>query len=159
MATFADKIYSTLRAGDLPPALCSLIVAQARVESANFTSHVFLSCNNAFGYKATGTAPKCTGSPEGDYYKKYASVADSAAEITAWIRRRQRDGIFPTDLTTILTPEQYAALLKKAGYYGSSQTAYASAMRGYWIQNKPPTGGLGVLAIATLLTALLITRK
>jgi uncharacterized FlgJ-related protein len=151
-------IYNVVRGAGLPTSLSSFIVAQARLETANFTSNVFRKCNNAFGYKAVGTAPKCTGSTEGDYYRQYATVEDSAKEIVGWIRRRQNEGKFPNDLTSIVTPEQYATLLKQSGFYGSPERDYASGLRRYWQQYKNLTGGSG-LAIVALVALLWIIRK
>lgn len=153
-----QTIYNTARAAGFPSALSAFMVAQARFETANFTSSVYLKCLNCFGYKATGSAPKCTLSPESDYYKKYGSIAESTNEVVAWIRRRQGEGKFPKDLTTIATVDQYAALLKTSGYYGDSVANYTAGLKRYYKEYKTPPGSTGLLMIA-LLTALLITRR
>lgn len=153
-----EIIFDTARADGMPSVLAALMVTQSQFETANFTSNVFVSCSNGFGYKATGTAPRCVLSPESDFYKKYATLRESTLEITAWIRRRQAEGIFPADLEAINTPEIYAALLKKAGYYGSSEASYAAGMKRYLENFKVPPGGAGLLLTVALLL-LWINRK
>lgn len=123
-----EIIYDAVRGDGIPDPLASFIVAQARHETGVFTSRVYKYCNNAFGYKAVGDAPKCRQSPEGDFYRSYASLKESAQEVAAWIRRRQREGRFPDDLREITTSAQYANLLKKSGYYGASESSYALAL-------------------------------
>jgi uncharacterized FlgJ-related protein len=147
------QIYDQARAEGMPPALAALIVAQARHESANFTSNVFRKCGNLFGYKAVYSAPKCILSPESDYYKKYNAIADSVKEVTDWIKRRQREGRFPADLRAVDTPEVYARLLKQSGYYGAPESEYSNALA-RWLQPYPEKKGsgfifLGLAALAT----------
>lgn len=124
-------IYGQARAGGLPSALSNLVVAQARHETADFTSNVFRNCKNFFGYKYVGQsgAASCTQAPEGGSYAIYPELAGSVNELIAWIRRRQNDGTFPKDLSTITTAAQYAQLLKGAGYYGDPVAVYAAGLR------------------------------
>lgn len=157
MASNNDQtIYNQVTADGIPPTLATLIVAQARHESNNYTSDVFLTCGNAFGYKWVGQSTAdgpCSGSPEGDPYAYYANgPAQSAHEIAMWIHRRQLAGQFPADLTTITTPDQYAQLLKSAGYYGDTVSNYANGLV-YWLQQigtlqPAATGGILLLLIA-----------
>jgi uncharacterized FlgJ-related protein len=127
-------IYSTAIADGMPDLLAQLIAAQAAHETGNFTSNVFKSCNNAFGYKYVGQsiASPCTKSPELNSYAGYASVEDSVHEITGWIKRRQKAGTFPSDLETIKDPDQYAQLLKDTGYYGDTESNYANGVSYYF---------------------------
>lgn len=144
----------------MPPALALLIVAQARHETAGYSSNVFTRCNNAFGYKYVGqslSTGACTASPELDYYAGYASIEDSTHEVTAWIKRRQKDGSFPADLNTITTSEQYAQLLKNAGYFGDTWTNYANGLA-YWLTKianiaTPATGAVFLVILALGLIA------
>lgn len=123
-------IFDTARLDGIPVNLANFIVAQARHETADFTSTTFKSCNNAFGYKYVGQsgAVACDAIPGGNIYAGYNSVQDSVHELTAWIRRRQKEGAFPQDLATITTAEKYASLLKGAGYYGDTVTAYTNGL-------------------------------
>lgn len=158
---YESEIYSQCKAMGMPEKLCLLIVAQSKHETNGYQSNVFKSCNNAFGYKYVGQrgATKCTGSPEGDNYAKYASVKDSATEIVKWIRRRQNEGKFPQDLNTITSQAQYAALLKQCGFYGQmpgqtyqqSITNYTNGLIHWFKDNiKPAAGGLGAIAAGIL---------
>jgi hypothetical protein len=97
---YGQVIFDTLISQGLPVSLSNLVVSQSKHETANYTSNIFLHCNNCFGYKwvsqSYSTGP-CLSSPEGDYYAAYNSIIDSAKEIAAWIYRRQDEGIFPDD--------------------------------------------------------------
>jgi len=162
--TIDERIYNQAAASGMPPILCTLIVAQARHETGNYTSNAFTQCNNCFGYKYVGQALStgpCVTSSEGDKYAKYASVEDSVKELAAWIKRRQQGGIFPENLSTITTPDQYAQLLKNAGYYGASVSEYVNGLI-YWLQKigssigtKESTGALLII----IAIALIVWRK
>lgn len=132
---FGQLIYNEVKRSGIPDPLASLIVAQAGHETAQFSSRVFKYCNNLFGYKYVGqslsTGP-CVDSPEGNAYARYKRWQDSVQELVAWIKRRQKEGVFPDDLTAIQSPEQYANLLKKASYYGDSVTNYAAGLRRFF---------------------------
>lgn len=129
---YFNQIRSIASADGMPSTLSTLIAAQAAHETANFTSRVFVQNNNCFGYKAIPGAIWQEGSgrmsPEGNAYALYSSVANSVHELTAWIRRRQKEGKFPPDLTTITTPLGYASLLKVCGYYGDTTQNYTAGL-------------------------------
>lgn len=129
--TFDERIYNKALNDGMPQLLSTFIVAQARHETGNYTSNVFKTCNNAFGYKYVGqnlSLGPCTGSPENDNYAKYSGLETSVQELTAWIKRRQNENKFPKDLSTITTPDKYAALLKQSGYYGASEAEYLKGL-------------------------------
>jgi hypothetical protein len=153
-------IYNQCRADGLPDQLAKLVVAQASFETASngipFNSNVFRTCNNCFGYKWVGqktAAGACLQSPEGDYYARYNSIAESAHELTQWIRRRQKEGKFPADLSSIHTPEDYAYYLKQGGFYGVSVAHYANGLA-HWLGpvlnlslTYRPSEGIGFLLL------------
>lgn len=142
-------IYNTLRGDGIPDPLASFVVAQARHETGNFTSNVFLQCNNAFGYKAVYGALECSQAPEGGSYEYYpGGVQDSAHEISRYLYRRQADGSFPS-LSSITTLEQYASLLKSVGYYGASLYEYQSGLA-RWFKQYGSAIGLGSLFLVGL---------
>lgn len=136
--TYDEVIYNTAVADGMPPTLAALIVAQARHETGNYTSHFFTKGHNAFGYSYYPGSIYQLPTP-GDIadnnqaIAQYASLADSVHEITAWIKRRQKEKIFPSDLRTITTPDQYAQYLKAAGYYQAPLETYANALT-MWLQ-------------------------
>lgn len=111
----------------MPPALATLIAAQAAHETDNFSSRVFIEDLNCFGYKAVAGAKYQIASgrmsPEGNAYARYGSIADSVHEITAWIKRRLKEGRFPP-LEDIRWAADYALALKKCGYYGDTSMNY-----------------------------------
>ena len=154
----AQTIINVLRGSGIPDPLTLFVVAQARHETNNFTSSVFNTCNNAFGYKAVFNALSCTQSPEGNNYEYYpGGVAESANEIVRYLFRRVNDGSFPP-LSTITTPEQYAALLKSANYYGDPLTIYSTRLR-YWF-NQYKTGIIGAGSLMLVVAGIyLLTKK
>lgn len=129
--TYDEIIYNQALKDGIPQPLAVLIVAQARHETGNYTSNVFKSCNNAFGYKWVGQSTAigpCSNSPEGNAYAKYMSIEQSTHELTLWIKRRMNDGKFPADLSRITTADNYAQLLKNAGYYGDTVATYTNGL-------------------------------
>jgi hypothetical protein len=136
----ADQIiYNQSIADGMPSEFAKLIVAQARFETNNYQSSSFINCNNCFGYKYVGqnlsTGP-CLKSTENDYYAGYSTIQDSTHELTQWIKRRQNDGSFPDNLSSITSPAQYANLLKSAGYYGGPVQDYNNGLA-YWVNQLP----------------------
>lgn len=164
VVTIDERIYNQAITNGMPPVLATLIVAQARHETAGYTSNVFKSCNNAFGYKWVGQSTAvgpCVTSTEGDSYAKYANVEHSTTELTKWIRRRQQEGKFPSDLTQIQTADDYSYLLKRSGYYGDTQANYLSGLI-YWLSQMGSLPGpvVGGSALLLLLLALgIVYRK
>ena len=153
-----QTILNVLRGSGVPDPLSSFVVAQARHETNNFTSNVFNTCNNAFGYKAVFNALSCVQSPEGNSYEYYpGGVAESANEIVRYLFRRVNDGSFPP-LSTITTPEQYAALLKSVNYYGDPLNVYSTRLRYYF--DKYRSGIIGAGSLLLIVAGIyLITKK
>jgi uncharacterized FlgJ-related protein len=150
----AKLIYDTARLDGMPSNLANFIAAQARHETGDFTSAVFRTCKNAFGYKYVGQsgAIACSVSPEGDTYAGYPSVQDSVYELTGWIRRRQEENKFPQDLRSITTATQYAQLLKGAGFYADTVTNYTNGLIKFAVNygGAMAFGSLVILAISFL---------
>jgi uncharacterized FlgJ-related protein len=150
---YGQVIYTTLLNDGIPPNLANIMTAQSKFESANYTSNVFLNCNNAFGYKYEGQAiaESCNISPEGDSYAGYDNVEDSAHEIAAWIGRRIAEGNFPADLRTITTPAQYAILLKQSGYFGAPLDVYTNGLTRFFKVYKAEVIAGGGIVVALVL--------
>ena len=125
-------IYATANACGMPANMCRLIEAQSKHETDDYSSHAFHQNNNCFGYKFVPGAKWQIGpgitSSEKDPYAKYLSIENSVHEICDWIRRRQTGNRFPSDLTTITTPLEYATLLKSCGYYGDTIDHYTAGI-------------------------------
>lgn len=150
----------------MPQFIATCIVLQAAHETAGFTSNVFKSCNNLNGYKwvnqSTALGP-CLKSPEGDFYAKYATIEDSVNEVVQWIKRRQKQGVFPADLNTITSLDQYAQLLKNSGWYGDSVSNYTNGLY-YWSQKlvdtfKNPIVGASAILVLIILGILAYKKK
>ncbi len=126
--TYDPIIYAAAIEEGLTPLLATFMVSQAKHESDVYQSDVFKRCNNSFGYKYVGQelAVACSGSPEGDHYAKYKSVEDSAKEVARWIKRRM------DQFKDVKTPEQYAVVLEKNGYFGDNLSTYQKALRKFY---------------------------
>jgi hypothetical protein len=160
-----ERIYHTAVTDGMPIILSTVIVAQARHETGNYTSHFFTDGNNCFGYSyyagskwqiaAGGTADN--GAP----IAQYATIENSVHELTDWIKRRQMDGKFPHDLNEINTPEKYARLLKDAGYYGATYASYAAGLVNWLsvIGSKLTTGNTAILLLIIALGLLAYRNK
>lgn len=143
------QIYNLARANGFTDQSARLICAQARLESANYTSNVFRNNNNMFGMKYLGTrqplATRGTLAPLGersapckinlqnclntDFYAKYATPLDSAKDLITRLYAITRNGITPQMLKNADTPEKFANLLKRRNYYGSTEAAYAAGLK------------------------------
>lgn len=123
-------IYETAIKAGFNPLAAKLVVAQARFESADYTSSVFRANNNTSGMKYIGQplatrgtpAPKneqrCGGACDSDYYAKFRSVQDSASDKIDRLYSKTMGGVTPDQLKNAKTPEEFADLLKRRSYYG-----------------------------------------
>lgn len=129
-----DKIiFDTAIEEGLTPLLASFMVAQAEHESALYSSQVFLSCNNAYGYKYVGQslAVACRQAPEDELkYAGYKDVSDSAREVARWIKKRM------SQFESVTTPEEYAIVLERNGYFGGNLSVYQKAIATFWYPIK-----------------------
>jgi hypothetical protein len=115
--------------------LAALLIAQAKFESGNFTNTAFKFHKNAYGYKyypgsSWQTAEQGNKSSEGDPYANYTSLYNSTKEVIYWLKRREKEG--KLKISELLTPELYAAALKKSGYYGANEQQYAAGLKVYF---------------------------
>lgn len=161
-----EFIYSTAVAAGMPPVLATIIVAQARHETGNYTSRFFTIGKNAFGYSyyAGSKWQLDEGGPDADNgipIAQYSSVYNSVHELTDWIKRRQAEGKFPANLAEINTPDKYAQLLKSAGYYQASLADYSAALVA-WLQsigNLSAGAYAGTAIILIIALGLILYRK
>lgn len=157
---YDQVIYNALAEdGVLPVSAIRYVIDQARNETNNYTSNVFLQDNNIAGYKYVSGAEYQDGpgllSPEGDNYAYYDSIENSAHEVSAWWARRAADGF---DLSTLTSIKNYADALKQFGWYTSSATAYAARMAAVdaLVQLQQATGvntqgvGLETISVAAI---------
>lgn len=135
MANYDQIIYDTAIKQGFTPTAAKFVVGQARFESANYTSAVFKANNNTSGMKYIGQplATKGTLAPanersascrnggtcvNSDHYAKFNSVQDSATDKIVRLYSKTMGGVTPEQLKNAKTPEEFARLLKKRGYYG-----------------------------------------
>jgi hypothetical protein len=99
-----------------------LIAAQARFESADYSSNVFLTNNNTSGIKFIGQPNAVRGSlsPEGNYYAKFNTIQDAINDKIVRLYNINMRGVTPQQLKNSNTPDDFARLLKQRDYYGDS---------------------------------------
>lgn len=163
--TTEELIFNTARADGMPEILATIIVAQAKHETGNFTHRFFTTGKNAFGYSYVKGAKWQLPAPgpnadNGIAIAQYASVENSVHELTDWIKRRQKEGRFPLDLSTIKTAAHYSQLLKNAGYYGASYATYTAALE-KWLKamGDLATSPATFIVIAVIAAAVYRWRK
>lgn len=138
-------IYDTLRTGyDLPDPIAKIITAQSGHETAGWTSNVYKTLNNCFGFGYTGG---------GNYYG-YNSIEDSVSDVVNWLSNNVPNFQNITDADT------YATALKAAGYYTDSETNYSQGIANYINNNLQliAGGSLAVLVGIGVLVYLLIHK-
>lgn len=106
------------------------VIAQAKHESANFTSKVYREDNNPFGMKwfprrnslGTKGTPAPASEGKGMFYTRYDNDTLAFKDLLKWFRINR----FPIGLTTV---EEYAKALKAEGYYGDTVANYTKALK------------------------------
>jgi len=105
------------------------LIAQAKLESANFTSNLYRKNNNVMGmgHATKGRAASQLGinsgiGHEGMTMQKYRNDTQSIRDMFDWYRFTR----FPS---RVRDPEQYVAELKKRGYFSLSESAYLNRLR------------------------------
>lgn len=165
------QIYNLARANGFTDQAARLVVAQARLESANYSSNVFKNNNNMFGMKFLGTkrqplASKGTLAPisersapckanvnnciSTDYYAKYASPLQSAEDLILRLYAITRNGVTANMLKNADTPEKFANLLKRRNYYGAPEAQYAAGLKAR-LKNIIILSGTGIISPINLL--------
>lgn len=146
MQQYDQILYDTAIKAGFTPTAAKLVVAQARFESADYTSAVFKANNNTSGMKYIGQplATRGTLAPmsersatcrsggeckNSDHYARFKSVADSASDKINRLYSKTMGGVTPDQLKNAKSPEEFAGLLKKRGYYGSGETSYGLGLR------------------------------
>lgn len=104
--------------------LKNLIIAQSKVESAGYTSALFLRSNNAFGMKNASIRDQLGYMVIGDPYRHYSSLSESIKDFVLWLRFVG----FPAKNQTV---EEYAGNLKRLNYYESPKGDYIKALKSW----------------------------
>lgn len=164
---YDQEIYNGAIKGGATPALATLLVAQARHETGNYSNKQTKVNNNLFGFKYSPNSKfskRGNISPEGDPYAKFDTVSDSIQEyVVRYMGKNSKEGgtrlqefnkIQPKDTTT------FANKLKGYGYYGAKVSEYINGLNGaltrikivaFYNQNKMAvnsTVGIGLVLVA-----------
>lgn len=133
-AEIDQAIYDTAIEQGFNPTAAKLIAAQARFESADYTSAVFKANNNTSGIKYIGAsqinaqrgtlAPAnertCGGGCNGDYYAKFDTIQDCINDKIVRLYNKTMGGVTPQQLKDSTDATEFATLLKKRSYYGAT---------------------------------------
>lgn len=102
------------------------VLAQAKHESADFTSNVYKANHNPWGMKVARVRPflgsQGTKAPDGGYYALYTSDAQAEKDLLEWFRFTR----FPASVSSV---EEFAAQLKARSYYGDSLDNYIKGLK------------------------------
>lgn len=109
------------------------VYAQARHESNDFKSRVYLDNHNYFGMKWIDgrrgqVAKKGLLSPDGNFYAHYETDSSSILDLLKWFDYKN----FPV---SVKDANQYASELKNRNYYGDSVANYERALK-FWINKS-----------------------
>lgn len=100
------------------------ILAQARVESANFTSPLYKRSFNAFGMKNATIRYQLGFNVPGDPYRHYTSLLESIQDFEAYLKSQGYPVIVPD-------VEAYAGNLKRLGYFEAPLGDYVTALKSW----------------------------
>lgn len=100
------------------------IDAQAKHETANYTSNLYQRSNNAFGMHNPSKREAVGYRVAGDRYRHYDHRGQSIHDFILWLK----DWNFPTD---IQSPEEYVRQLKMRNYFTDSVDNYTTGLKKY----------------------------
>ena len=143
MPNYDQDIYEIAISEGFKPNVAKFIVAQARLESADYTSNVFQNNFNMYGMKYVGQqlATRGTLAPynersatcqnggeckDSNYYAKYKFPKDSALDTIQRLYKRTRNGIGFEELNNSVDVNDFAQKLKDRGYYGGTPASYGA---------------------------------
>ena len=100
------------------------ILAQARVESANFSSDLYKRSFNAFGMKNAIYRYQYGFQFPGDPYRHYANLLESIQDFEAYLKSQG----YPVNVSSV---EEYAGNLKRLGYFEAPLGDYVTALKSW----------------------------
>lgn len=112
------------------------IYAQLALESSHFQSDVAIADHNYGGVKWTGAGIRGSISDSGDYYRHFDSDEEFIEYQSRNLLAYTEDGIKEAQ-----TPAEYAAALKRGGYYEATEEHYTGLIAG--ILNMEPGSSIG----------------
>lgn len=109
--------------------LLPYIIAQAKLESANFTSDLFKKENNMFGMnevkdRQTTQIGRSSKQYEGMWKGKYFNLSKSALDQLLYLRSTK----FPANEQSLMT---FAENMKQRGYFTGDSTKYYNALNSW----------------------------
>jgi LPXTG-motif cell wall-anchored protein len=142
-AEIDQAIYDTAIEQGFNSIAAKLIAAQARFESADYTSYVFKQNNNTSGIKYIGAsqinahrgtpAPAneqtCGGRCNGDYYAAFDTIQDCINDKIVRLYNITLGGVTPEELKNATDATEFATLLKKRSYYGPTPYGTSQATK------------------------------
>lgn len=138
-------IYTWLRSNyALPDPISKIITAQSGHETGGWTSNVWFTYNNGFGYGYQG----------GGVYNSYPSIQDSVDDVVGWLDRHV------PGYETITDPDTYAQALHDNGYYTDTESNYSAGIS-RWLNNNLQLvagGSVAILVIAAVLLYLVFKK-
>ena len=156
---YQQVVFNTAKNCGLSDSNAKIITAQATLESGHFKSAVFLSDNNPFGMKVPSRRPKTYIDGSSSHvmrsegatpYAHYDSLGRAVQDLILGYHVN-----FKTDWNRIESAADYAAKMKKNGYYGGEQSTYESNLTFFtdgfnWLKK---TGALpiGLILLAGIL--------
>ena len=175
-ANYDQEIYNGAIKGGATPALATLLVAQSRHETGNYTNNQTKKNLNLFGFKyspnRTQFNKKGNVSPEGDNYAKFDTANDAILNYLAWLtskksneggnRLQEFNKLKANDTTT------FANKLKGYGYYGAEVKDYIRGLNAaltrikivaFYNKNKMAVNSSAIIGIALLGAAYYIYKK
>lgn len=112
--------------------LLPYIIAQARHESANFSSAVYRANNNPFGMKVPSRRPflgtQGTKAGDGGFYARYENDTEAFRDLLKWMR-------FTRMPTTVNNAREFAEALKARKYYTDTVDNYTKAIERWMKRN------------------------
>ena len=112
------------------------IYAQLALESAHFQSDVAIADHNYGGVKWYGAGKKGSIADDGEYYRHFDSDEEFIEYQSRNLLAYTEDGIKDAQ-----TPAEYAAALKRGGYYSATEEHYTSLIAG--ILDMEPGASIG----------------
>lgn len=140
-----QTIYSYLRTTyALPDPISKIITAQSGHETGGWTSNIWLSNNNGFGYGYQGNG----------VYNSYPSIQDSIDDVVGWLDRHA------PGYETFTDPDTYAQALKNAGYYTDAESNYSNGITRWLNDNlQLVAGGSVAVLVGLVLLFYLVFKK
>ncbi len=99
------------------------IIAQSKVETANYTSPLYKRNSNLFGMKNAIFRRQLGDRVEGDDYRKYADGEESVFDLILYFDYT----VFPI----VLDSTSYVMELKRRGYFTSDENDYLKALNSW----------------------------